>query len=194
MVLQRVWGRAGTCRTERPVLWPRRALAGDEAGANVRGCGTPELKVAHTIRTFPDSEVGRHPPTPCALHPARVSRTSWRSNRAGFVAVSPRGTDRSPLPARHSLRPHGFLLRASTAGALQLAFVVRRRPQGFCNGNHRSTGFLCSSPRCGTGPKGTSGGPRWRSGVRQATRAKLSPPHLTPGCSGLAALAAEPIG
>lgn len=137
---------------------------------------------------------GRRPPLACGVQPVSVSRTSWRSNRAGPLAVPPGGINRSPLPARHSRRLHGFLLRASTPGLLQLAFVARRRPQGVCNGNHRSTGYLCSSPRCGTGPPGTSVGPRWRSGVLHATRATVSPPHLTPGCSGLAALVAEPIG
>ena len=127
-----------------------------------------------------------------AGQPANLSRTSWRSNMSGIVTVPPRGTDRSSVPARHSPRPHGLLLRTSTAGLLQLAFVARRRPQGVCNGSHRSTGTLRSSPRCATRPPGVTVGPRWRSGVPHAMRATQSPPHLTPGCSGLAALAAEP--
>jgi hypothetical protein len=135
---------------------------------------------------------GRRPPTAFAVLPASISRTSWRSKGSGLFAVPLRGTDRRVLPARRSQRPQGFVLRASTPRLLLLAFGVRRRLQGVCNGNHGSTGFLCSSSRCGKGPPGASVGPRWKAGVLHATRATQPPPHLTPGCSGLAALVAEP--
>lgn len=172
----------------------------EEPGSVETPGGTPEAKALPNPMRLTQSENSRvatsrsRPRVAYASPHANISRTSWRSSMPGIITVRPRGTDRSSLPARHNLRPHGFLLRTSTAGPLQLAFVVRRRLQGACNGSRRSAGSLRSFPRCATGPPGVTVGPRWRSVGPHSTRAKLSVPHLTPGCSGLAALAAEPIG
>ena len=143
---------------------------------------------------------------------ANRSRTSWRSNTSGFSTAAPRRTGRSSSPPRQRLRPHGFLLRPSTAGVLRPAFVALRLPWGYgCLHQLQAAAAPRASPssrvlksgatKCRafaplpvTLPMAAAPHPTSPQPASQATTAGLMPRNLTRACSGLAALAADAGG
>ena len=112
---------------------------------------------------------------------ANRSRTSWRSNTSGFSTAAPRRTGRSSSPPRQRLRPHGFLLRPSTAAVLQPAFVDS---SAFVGGQLFAPASSCCRPSRISVLKGSEIGghqrPRLPSSARHTPNGRSASSDLAP--------------
>ena len=191
---------------------PNRAVApGPAVGKErKRGRGAPSVS---SSRGYLRADTSLHrPASPCSRPRTNLSRTSWRSNTSGSCKALPPGTGGRSSAPRHRLRPHGFLLRPSTAAVLRPALVARRLPWGYsCLHQLETAPVPRSSPSSRvlkpgatrdrtfaplpvTLPMAAAPYPTPDLRASQAVTAGLMPRNLTRACSGLAALAADAGG
>ena len=164
-----------------------------------RSRGEGKHLVSFRSRTVaPDAAVRQRPGRDRGIATALPTRMCSPRHLAHFVALEHLGpvpvftkrTFRGPLLGRHRLPSHRLLLRSSTAG------VVGRHPwcggiaEGSEMGHHKNQDRAHSSAQhSGTAPGVTSATTRSTAASRYS--GTVVPPHLTPACSGLAALAAD---
>ena len=173
---------------------------------------TPTRKATVTVRAHLCAAVSYiRTPGVGTSETASISRTSWRSNIAGFFTLSPGVTDRSPQVARHNRPSHGFLLRPSTAGVSGMrswrfdyresaalrpgrplaVILVHRRTDGLEEKPPAARQLPCRSETFlnGQTPRSST---RGRGHAKSEGQPSAAPSN--PACSGLALLAADARG